>query len=90
MQWFTNNEIEANPDKFYLSTSANDKLKICINDNFINSTEREKLRGVKIENNSNFNTQTIFVKAANIVLGHCPFTELPKSRVSMSVFPVSI
>ena len=48
MQWFTNNNMKADPDQFHLLTTTNGKLKICVNDNVINSTECEKLRGVKI------------------------------------------
>ena len=38
MEWFPKNKMKVNPDKFHLLTSWNDKLKICIADDVVNST----------------------------------------------------
>ena len=48
MEWFSNINMEANQNKFYLSTSSNDELKICVNDYVIKSTKCKKLIGVMI------------------------------------------
>lgn len=56
MEWFLNNKMKANPDKFQFLTSSNDGLKICINDDVISSTKCQKLLGVMINTKLNFNT----------------------------------
>lgn len=56
MEWFLNNKMKANPDKFQFLTSSNDGLKICINDDAISNTKCQKLLGVMINTKLNFNT----------------------------------
>ena len=56
LQWFENNMLKANPDKFHLLLSGknNDKF-IQIQQYKIQSSESEKLLGIKIDNNLSFN-----------------------------------
>ena len=52
---FSNNESKANPYKCHLITSATASVALNIKDNEILNSESEKLLGVAIDNNLNFN-----------------------------------
>ena len=54
MQWLSNNQMKANPDKCQLSTSSNKESGICFDNNIINN-KCGKLPGVKIDQKLNFN-----------------------------------
>ena len=54
MQSFLNNKVKVNPDKFDLLTSSSDELKICFNDDVINSTKCKKLLDVHIDKKLNY------------------------------------
>ena len=56
MELFSNNKMKANPLKFHLSTSSNDKLKIWINNDAFNSTTCKKPLEVMIDSKFNFHT----------------------------------
>ena len=51
-----NNKVKSNPEKFHLLSSSNDELKICVNDDVINTIKYEKLLGVMIDSIFNLNT----------------------------------
>ena len=83
MQWFSNNEMKANPAKFHLLISSNDELKFCIN-NVVNSTVYQKLLGLKIDEKLNFITHINMCKnrTKNSALSRItPFMELPKKQL---------
>ena len=52
--WFSNNQMKANPDKCHLLTSATASIAIKIKDNEILNSEKEKLLRVAIDNKLNF------------------------------------
>ena len=54
--WFSNNQMKANPDKCHLFTSATASIGIKIKDNEILNSASEKLIGVTIDNKLNFNS----------------------------------
>ena len=43
MQWVSNNLMKANADKWHLLTNSNEKSTICIDNNIIINSQREKL-----------------------------------------------
>ena len=53
--WFKNNHLKSNPDKCHALISTNRHLDIKIGDYTIGNNECEKLLGVKIDVNLNFN-----------------------------------
>ena len=53
--WFKNNRLKSNPDKCHALISTNRHLDIKIGDHTIGNSECEKLLGVKIDVNLNFN-----------------------------------
>ena len=54
LDWFSNNQMKANPDKCHLLTSATALIAIKIKDNEILNSEKEKLLRVAIDNKLNF------------------------------------
>ena len=56
LQWFENNMLKVNPEKFHLLLSDNNKDKyIQIQQYIIQNSESEKLLGIKIDSNLSFN-----------------------------------
>ena len=53
--WFKNNRLKSNPDKCHALISTNRHLDIKIGDYTVGNSECEKLLGVKIDVNLNFN-----------------------------------
>ena len=53
--WFSNNQMQANPDKCHLLTSATASIAIKIKDNEILNSESKKLLGVTVDNKLKFN-----------------------------------
>ena len=53
MNWFNDNSMKANHGKYHL-LSGNDSIKITIGSKIISSSKCEKLLGIKIDNNLNF------------------------------------
>ena len=53
--WFDNNRLKSNPDKCYALVSTNKHLNMKVCDYTIGNSQCEKLLGVKIDVNLNFN-----------------------------------
>ena len=52
--WFSNNQMKANPDKCHLLTIATTSIAIKVKDNEILNDESEKLQGLAIDNKLRF------------------------------------
>ena len=65
-QWFSNNQMKANPEKCHLSMNANRPATIKIGEHTISNNYCEKLLGVKIDGQLKFNNhpETIIKKAS--------------------------
>ena len=93
--WFSNNQMKANPDKCYLLTSITASIAIKIKDNEILNSEGEKLLGVTVDNKLNFNNNHLqkILKKANQkvhVLGRItPNMSIPKRKLLMNSFFIS-
>ena len=56
LKWFKDNQMKANPDKYHLLVNKN--MGVCnlkVGDEFISNTSSEKLLGIKIDQEFNFN-----------------------------------
>ena len=92
--WFSNNQMKANPDKCHLLPSSTDSIAIKIKDNEILNSESEKLLNVTIDNKLNFNNhlQKILKKANQKVHVLARITtdmNIPKRRLLMNSFFIS-
>ena len=65
-QWFSNNQMKANPEKCHLSMNVNRPATIKIGEHTISNSYCEKLLGVKIDSQLKFNNhlETIIKKAS--------------------------
>ena len=84
--WFSNNQMKANPDKCHLLTSSTDSIAI--------KSESEKLLGVTISNKLNFNNhlQKILKKAnqkVHVFARIIPYMSVPKRKLLMNYFFIS-
>ena len=89
--------MEVNPDKFHLLTSSSDELKLCINDDDINSTKCKKLLGAMIDSKLSFNTHINVVcykknrtNSFCIVQNNSFYVVAKEAALNECIFPVSI
>ena len=98
--WFSNNQMKANPDKCHLLTSATASIAIKIKDNEILNSESEKLLGVTIDKlNFNNHLQKVLKKANQKVHALAritpymaritPYMSIPKRKLLMNSFFIS-
>ena len=90
-KWFSDNQMKANKDKCHLVTSTNNKVFMKIDDIEIESTSSEKLLGIKIDSNLNFNEHLdeIIKKASrkvNVLSRITPYMNLAKRKLLMNSF----
>ena len=55
INWFKNNRLKNNFDKYHVIVNTNKPVRIKIGDDTIDNVECKKLVGVKIDTNLNFN-----------------------------------
>ena len=55
-QWFSDNEMKANPDKRHFLCSSNREVSLTIETQIIKSRKFEKLLGIKLDSKLNFNS----------------------------------
>ena len=89
--WFKDNRLKSNPDKCHALVSTNNSVDIKIGDYVISNSECEKLLGVKIDVNLNFNTHIseLCKKASRKVSALArvtPFMEIGKRKLLMNAF----
>ena len=82
--WFSNNQMKANPDKCHLLTSSTDSIAIKIKDIEILNSESEKLLGVTIYNKLNFNNhiQKILKKSSCFSKNQTIYDHLSKEAIN--------
>ena len=89
--WFKNNRLKSNPDKCHALISTNRQLDIKIGDYIIGNSECEKLLGVKIDVNLNFNNHIsdLCKKASGKISAlarAAPFMSFNKNKLLMNAF----
>ena len=89
--WFKNNRLKNNVDKCHVLVSTNKPVGIKVGDYTIDNSECEKLLGVKIDVNLNFNDHIsdLCKKASRKISALArvtPFMGLSKRKLLMNVF----
>ena len=89
--WFDNNRLKSNPDKCLALVSTNKHLNMKVCDFTIGNSECEKLLGVKIDVNLNFNEHIcdLCKKASRKISALArvaPFMRIEKRKVVMNAF----
>ena len=92
--WFSSNQMKANPDNCHLFTSATASITIEIKGNEILNSESEKLLGVTIDNKLSFNNnlQKILKKVNQKVHDLAritPYMSIPKRKLLKNYFFIS-
>ena len=88
IQWYRNNYLKPNPDKWHLFLSdADNDLNILIGDKYIPNSSSQKISGVTFDNNLNFNTHiTKLCKNAYALARISKIMSEGKRKLIMSVF----
>ena len=68
LNWFDDNSMKANPDKYHHLLSGNDSSKITVGNETISSSKSKKLLGIKIDSHLNFkeHIESLCKKASQI------------------------
>ena len=90
-EWFANNHMKANHDKYHLLMSTLTSISIKVKDYMIKNSDNEKLLGVTDDDNLNFNChlENILKKASKKVLVSARITlymSIPKRKLLMNSF----
>ena len=89
--WFANNRLKSNPDKCHALVSTNKHLNMKVCDYTIGNSQCEKLLGVKIDVNLNFNKHIsdLCKKASRKIFALAriaPFMSIEKRKIVMNAF----
>ena len=90
-EWFSLNQMKANPDKCHLLMSTKTPATLKIGDNSISNSDCKKPLGVKIDSKLNFNIHldTILKKASqkiHVLAKITPYMSINKRRLLMNSF----
>ena len=92
-EWFSNNQMKANPDKCHFRTSESKDLAIDVENNQIANSKCEKLLGIKIDNLTfNAHIDEICEKAGqnmNALSRVIPYMNITKRRFFLNTFFIS-
>ena len=90
-KWFSDNQMKANKDKCHFITSKQIPATISIDNTNIKNSECEKILGIKVDSNLNFNEHLrgiikIASRKVNALSRIIPFMNIPKRRILMNSF----
>ena len=90
-EWFANNHMKANHDKCHLLMSTLTPISITVKDYVIENSDNEKLLGVTVDANLNFNChlENILQKASkkvDVLARITPYMSIPKRKLLMNSF----
>ena len=90
-KWFVNNHMKANHNKCYLLMSTLTPISIKVKDYIIKNSDNEKLLGVTVDANLNFNRhlENILQKASkkvHVLARITPYMSIPKRKLLMNSF----
>ena len=90
-EWFANNHMKANHDKCHLLMSTLTPISITVKDYIIENSDNEKLLGVTVDANLNFNChlENILQKASkkvHVLARITPYMSIPKRKLLMNYF----
>ena len=90
-KWFSDNEMKANKDKCHFITSKNISATISIDNTNIKNSECEKILGIKVDGNLNFNEHLhgiikIASRKVNALSRVVHYMNIPQRRILMNSF----
>ena len=91
-QWFSDNQMKANPDKCHFLCNSNSEVRLTIETQKIkNPSKFEKLLGIKLDSKLNFNShiENICQKAGqklNAISRITPYMDFAKMRLLVNAF----
>ena len=93
-QWFSDNQIKANPDKCHFLRNSKSEVSLTIETQKIKNSKFEKLLGIKLDSKLNFNSHIhdICQKAGqklNAISWITPFTDFAKRCLLVNAFSYS-
>ena len=94
-EWFSDNQMKANPDKCHFITSESKDLVINVENNQITNSKCEKLLGIKIDHKLTFNAHIdeICKKAGqkmNALSRVIPYMNITKRRSLLNTFFLAV
>ena len=89
--WFSVNQMKANPDKCHLLLNRDCKQELIIGDISIENSKYEKLLGIEIDSKLNFNMHVVNLckkasRKMHVLARITPFMSLPKRRMLLNAF----
>ena len=90
-QWFSDNQMKANPDKFHFLCSSNSEVSLSIENQQIKNSKFEKLRSYKLDSKLNFNSHIDDIcqkvrHKLNPISRVTPYMDLAKRRLENAFF----
>ena len=90
-EWFANNRMKANHDKCHLLISTLTPISIKVKDYIIKNSDNEKLLGVTVDANFNFNCHLENIlknvsKKFHVLARITPYMSMPKRKLLMDSF----
>ena len=90
-EWFANNHMKANHDKCHLLMSTLTPISIKVKDYIIKNSDNEKLLGVTVDANFNFNCHLENIlknvsKKFHVLARITPYMSMPKRKLLMDSF----
>ena len=90
-QWFSDNQMKANPDKCHFLCNSNSEVSLTIETQKIKNSKFEKLLGIKLDSKLNFNSHVhdICQKAGqklNAISRITPYMDFAKRRLLVNAF----
>ena len=90
-EWFANNQMKADHDKCHLLMGTPTPISIKVKDCIIRNSDNEKLLGVTVDANVNFNChlENILKKASkkiHVLARITPYMSIPKRKLLMNSF----
>ena len=90
-QWFSDNQMKANPDKCHFLCNSNSEVSLTIETQKIKNSKFEKLLGIKLDSKLNFNSHIhdICQKAGqklNAISRITPYMDFAKRRLLVNAF----
>ena len=89
-QWFSDNQMNANPDKCHFLCSSNREVSLTIENQITKNSKFEKLLGIKLDSKLNFNSLRNDIQKAgqklNPISRITPYMDFEKRRLIVNAF----
>ena len=90
-QWFSDNQMKANPDKCHFLCSSNREVSLTIENRITKNSKFEKLLGIKLDSKLNFNSHIHYIcqkagQKLNAISRITPYMGFAKRRLIVNAF----